>query len=52
MGDAIREQEMMGGSGDMIVRFLVVCGILIGVSGVSGLFWGRRKDGKEKGKER
>lgn len=42
MGEAIREQEMMGGSGDLIIRFLVVCGILVGAAGVSGLVRGRK----------
>lgn len=51
MGEAIREQEI-GGAGDVIVRFLVVCGILAGTLVIPGLFWGESSSSKGGKKEK
>lgn len=40
MREAIREQEV-GSSGDFVIRFIVVCGVLVVASALPGLFWAK-----------
>lgn len=49
MGDAIREHQV-GTSGDVLLRFIIVCGMLVGTVFISGLTWQSAKDEDEKKK--
>lgn len=45
MGDAFRDHQV-GKSGDTLIRFIIVCGILVGTWFIPGMFWSGSKGGK------
>lgn len=51
MGDAFREHQV-GSSGDVLVRFILVCGMLAGTVFIPGLFWSSPKGDSDKEKAR
>ncbi|RMJ26017.1 DnaJ domain-containing protein [Aspergillus sp. HF37] len=51
MGDAFREHQV-GTSGDVLVRFILVCGMLAGTVFIPGLFWSSHKRDSDQEKVR